>query len=199
MRKVMEYRGYKIIASDLNGRPQAQIYRNKQIVTQERFEAETFDPVIQKAKSWIDQNVQKDAQNRRAPHIATANKYAEYLRAGSLRDHERAMLLAHSKAQVLTATELAAAAGWDTYSSANYHYGTLGKSMNRALGLGTPVSDDGFEIWTMTLAGAADDDQTDPDVGHFRWMIHPELVEGMLLAGVIEQEPEWLRQLRDER
>lgn len=199
MRKVVEYRGYKVIASDLNGRPQAQFYRSKPIVTPERFEAETFDAVIQKAKTWIDNNIEQDALNRRAAHIATPEKYAEYLGAEGLKDYERAMLLAHAKAQILTATELAAAAGQPSYSFANSFYGKLGKSMSSALGLETPIRDDGSEIWTMALAGAADDDQVDPDVGHFRWAIHLELVEGMVRAGVIEQEPEWLRQLRDER
>jgi hypothetical protein len=129
----------------------------------------TLVPLIQKSKSWIDESFHKDARNRRAPHIATTGKYAEYLSAGSLKDHERAMLLAHAKSQVLTATELAAAAGWDSYSSTNFHYGTLGKSMSRALGLDTPICDDGSEIWTRALASAADDDQEDPDVGQFRW------------------------------
>lgn len=198
MRNVVEYRSYKIIASDLNGQPQALIYQNKQIVTQERLEAKTLDLVIQKAKSWVDQKVRKDAQNQRAPHIAAADKYAEYLRARNLKKHERAMLLAHAKAQVLTATELASAASWDRYSSANAHYGLLGKKMSRALGLDSPTRDDGTEIWTMALAGAADDDYDGQEADNFRWIIHPELVEGMLLAGVIEQEPEWMRQLRAE-
>jgi hypothetical protein len=177
--------GYHIIAAKVGGAPKGQVYTGKDRVGGIRFEAETLDEVVSQAKQWIDARLESDRSQQRAPHVATPTRYAEFLRAEKLGDHERAMLIAHARASVLTATQLSEAAGWDSGAGpANIHYGALGRRAATLLGLELEQNGDGSPVYTTALASGAGD-QADPDNPHYQWVIHPELVEGMKLAGII--------------
>ncbi|WP_417477900.1 hypothetical protein [Maricaulis sp.] len=179
------YRGYRIIAALVSGEPKGQVYAGKDRVGGIRFEAESIDEVVAQAKSWIDARLGAARQAQRAPNIATAERYAEFLTSEKLGDHERAMLIAHANAEVLTATELSKAAGWDSGSgAANIHYGYLGRRVATLLGLELAVRADGSPIFTTALAAGAKQN-ADSDDNNFRWAIHPELVAGMKIAGLI--------------
>jgi hypothetical protein len=35
-------------------------------------------------------------------------------------------------------------------------------------------------------------EESESESGHFQWSIHPELVKGLVISGVLDAEPEWL-------
>ena len=184
------YRGYSIIAAEVKGTPSAQIFSGKRPIGK-RFEGDNVEQVLAKAKGWIDDKMIADNSKQRAPHIATVERYLEFLNVENLGDHEIAMLKAHTAARVLTATELANAAGWDSFSSANAHYGFLGRKAASFLGLELPKHSDGSPAFTFALAESAGEGGL-PETGNFQWAIHPELAKAVVSAGILNSEPAWL-------
>jgi hypothetical protein len=92
-----------------------------------------------------------------------------------------AMLAAHLNApdHVLTATQLAQAAGYDDYVVTNSQYGQLGRALADELDWQPPTRKDGNPIWTLTLATSADDvarDEGDETAEHWRWKLRAEIV-----------------------
>lgn len=192
MQQVKEdYRGYTIIAAVLKASPAAQIYSGKTRIGGIRFEGDSLDEVVAEARSWIDGKLGADAEKQRAAHIATTERYREFLNVEKLGDHEVAMLVAHARARVLTAGELANAAGWDSFSSANAHYGFLGRKAAAFLGLELPTHSDGSPAFTYALAESAGEGGQ-AETGNFQWAIHPELAKAVVDAGLLNAEPDWM-------
>ena len=62
--------------------------------------------------------------------------------------------------------------------SANVHYGKLGRQVAEFLDLEPPTDAQRKEpVWTCVLA-AGDNEHKDAS-GHFRWKMHPELVDAL--------------------
>lgn len=83
---------------------------------------------------------------------------------------------------LMTATELARAAGWTDYSAANLHYGNLGYELSRELGWTPPKREDGTPVWTMVLAV----EPNGPDVAgkliettDFQWKLRPQVIDAL--------------------
>lgn len=107
-----------------------------------------------------------------------------------------AMLRAHLAAPelLISATRLAAAAGYTGYSGANLHYGLLGQRVADEIGFDPPRRDDGTEVWTCAIArdpgaghetGHAPDPalRSDVDSGHFEWQLRPQVAEALRSLG----------------
>jgi hypothetical protein len=92
--------------------------------------------------------------------------------------HHRKMLRAMFNApdHILTATGLAASAGYSSHASANEKFGKLARMIAEDLDYQPPCRPDGTPIWTMTLATGADAGEGDND-GMWRWKMRPEVVE----------------------
>jgi hypothetical protein len=67
--------------------------------------------------------------------VPTAAEYVEALKDISLSEGQRKMLRYHYRAhnRTVTYTELAEAAGYDSYGAANLHYGKLGAALGERL------------------------------------------------------------------
>jgi len=93
------------------------------------------------------------------------------------------MLKAHLRAanHIMTARELADAAGYNGYSAANMWYGKLGKNLAEELEWEPPTEKGNKEpTWTFALAEGADDDgSASSDEGHWRWKLRREVVEAL--------------------
>lgn len=92
-----------------------------------------------------------------------------------------AMFTAHLNApnHILTATQLAQAAGYDDYGVANSQYGLLGRALAEELDWEPQKRKDGNPIWTLTLATDADGEAREEGeeiTGHWRWRLRPEIV-----------------------
>jgi hypothetical protein len=92
---------------------------------------------------------------------------------GGLPDSYLRMLRAHYDApdRTITATSLAAAAGFKTWSSANLHYGTLGRMLGERIWF-QPWSAASGPVWTMIIASAADRTANE---GHWQWRMRPQV------------------------
>lgn len=176
----LNYRGHHIVAALIKGKPAAQIYVGKAIATRERFEGSTVEEAVDLARAWIDAQRSEVIQSRRSPRIGTADEYATYFAANPPEGTRRAMLVAHAAApdMTLSAGQLAAAADWADFTTANLHYGLLGKEVAEALELELPQHSDGSVVATAALAGSADPDWRPID-GAFRWRMHEEVAEAL--------------------
>ncbi len=160
-REDKKYRGYRIIANAAG----AAIYAdNKQL---RKFEAKSIEDALHQAEVWIDGRYESRIKDRRAKNIGTKQDYLDALNAIKLNAGQRKMLIAHKKApgRRLTAPQLASAAGWRSYSSANAHYGSVGKEVALYAGLQVKGTDD--QAWTTALASY--------DEATHEWEMHEEV------------------------
>jgi hypothetical protein len=174
----IEYRRFRVIASEIKGRPAAIAMQGGTRL----FEASatTIADAVAAIKAKIDNHFATQAKQRRKPHIATTAEYIAALRALSIGKHEHAMLRAHALARnrTLTAGELAKAAGYESYASANSHYGKLGRRVAGFLDLDPPTGGRTYhkQIWTFALA---EGDLKAAHQGLWRWKMHRELAAAL--------------------
>lgn len=186
-RRVVPYRGYEVIAAVRDGAPAAQVFLGRSLASKQRFTGSTVEEAIGHASAWIDAERKVSAAARRAGSYAgTVDEYVRCFSSHDMPDHARAMLKAHAEApgRTMTAGELAAAAGWQDYSSANLHYGMYGDSVAHYLELELPHrKSDGRRIGTYALAENADAALTSDD-GLFRWKMYDEVAEALRIVGI---------------
>ena len=100
-----------------------------------------------------------------------------------LSDSHVAMLKAHHRAsdQTLTATELAAAAGYSSYSATNLQYGNVGKYLYEALPTELSTRADGSLVYTSALATAGERTGAEE---HWRWKLRPQVAFAIETLGL---------------
>ena len=81
--------------------------------------------------------------------------------------------LFEAPAQTLTATAIAAAAGYARYTTAIERFSKLARSIAEDLGYEPETKVDGTAIWTTTLATQDDTGADDP--AQWRWKLRPEV------------------------
>lgn len=96
---------------------------------------------------------------------------------------QRSMLRAHFHApeQRITATQLADAAGYGSYSAANLQYGLLGAMLFAETPEDLPRRSNGTPI--MTCAIASGEDQRDGGEEHWVWKMRPHIEQGLRQLG----------------
>lgn len=119
-----------------------------------------------------------ELRSKRVNGIPTTQEFAEAFTRldADVGQHHWKMLRALYQApeQTLSATNLAKAAGWEDYSTANLHLGTLAEKVARHLTYEPPRRDNGTPIWTLVFADGAEAAAAD-GTGHFRWRLRPEV------------------------
>lgn len=181
------YRGHRIISAQMKNGVGAAIYLGKASATPLRFYNNTIETATDDARAWVDAKYQASASSRPSPNVALAQEYVDALNARPPKDYELAMLKAHGTHNVLTATQLANAAGYPSYSTANRLYGQLGREIADILHLQPDTRLDGTQIWTSILAFGSDADAvvTDENAEHFRWEIHANLKQALREMGIV--------------
>lgn len=190
----VEYRRHVIRSALVDKIWQARAFRNKAIAS-DTYSGESREEVVSAVKAAIDQKAAIEAANRDAHGVPDAAAFLRALRnLWPLPAHQLAMLKAHFEApeRILTATQLAAAAGWDDYSSANLHYGKLGFELAQELDWTPPKGADGNPTWTMALAdGVLESDEYSAEEqlerlaeamrnpGHFQWKMRPQVAAAL--------------------
>ncbi len=184
MTSSLEWRGYQIKAGLVGGKPAAQVYLGLKRATAERFTGASVEAAIEAAQSWIDARLAASFAARRAPYVATAAEYADYFTVHPVPERVRRMLAAHVQARQLTLRQLAAAAEWDSLEVASLHYGALAHDAADWIGLQVwrRPSDD-LPVFRRAFADEAGWDER----GELLIEIHPEVVEGLHLSGVLSR------------
>lgn len=177
----VQYRRHRIIAAFQKGKPSAFVYKAYKAEDEKihAVDGTTLNSVVEQAKSWIDELIGNMVSKRRKNYVPTKAEYLDALKSLSIAPHHRVMLSAHANApcHAMTATELANAAGYDSYESANAHYGKLGHQIAEFLEVTPPPSESRDEpVWTMVLADGVDDAKAGR---YWQWIMHPELVDAL--------------------
>lgn len=137
--------------------------------------------VVAALRTGLDAHEQR-ARDEVESRIPPAAAYATALLAlgRSLGGNRRSMLRALHAApeRTLTATQLAKAAGYPNYHSANLQFGLLGKALADKLGMILPLRADGTPVATMSLATGPG---AEVDTGDWPWTMRPEVVAAIAL------------------
>ena len=110
----------------------------------------------------------------RLSEIPSAADYRAALTAARPTTAQRRMLLAHADRVVMTANELAVAAGYASWRTVNMQYGRLGRRVAEILGLEVPVYDGDRPLWTAALA---EGDWSSG--GIWTWTAYPPLIDAV--------------------
>ena len=150
----------------------------------ETVTAPTRDSAVLVVKRQLDEAAAKQRTMRGADGFPTVDEVRAALPHLKCNKAQDAMLAAHIHApdHVLTATQLAQAAGYDDYVVANAQYGLLGRALAEELDWEPQKRKDGNPIWTLALATDADGKarETGEEIaGHWRWKLRPEIVAAL--------------------
>ncbi len=112
--------------------------------------------------------------------IPAAADYKKALSEIKINGGQKAMLKAHFNVhnRSITYTELATAAGYDGYKTANLHYGLLGKKLGEALGFTFWVHDDGSKFYSSAIGHG-----NPYTTGEFQLEMHHELAKAIADLG----------------
>lgn len=175
------YRQHTILAAWDKGKCKGRIWKDK--VNVHDTEGGDVPETLERLKKFIDEKMEAEA--RKAGSTPDEARVLEVLRTilPKLHDGQLAMLKAHyhAKDQTMTATELAHAAGYSSYSSANVHYGNVGKYLYELAPIELRKYKDGSPIYTFYLAEAA----TESDIkGDWKWKLRPEVSKAIVALGL---------------
>ena len=176
-----DYRQHTIVAALHEGKCNGRIRKDKVVVHD--TDGSDIQDVIARSKKFIDEKI--EVEDRRAGSTPDEIQVLEGLRTISLKLHDGqlAMLKAHyhAEGQVMTATELASAAGYASYSSANLHYGTIGKLLFELAPIELPTYKDGSPIYTFYLGEAATESEIEKN---WKWKLRPEVSKAIAALGL---------------
>ena len=175
-----DYRGYRLVATLKDGQFLGRVWKNKEAV----FDAvgRDLDDTVRQLKQFADEQIEVAAM------LAGDSPDEDRLTEAFSQIHERfsdgqlAMLKAHFNApnQIITATELAEAAGYKDYSAANLKYGEVGKMLYELAPIDLKKRD-GVPVYTYYLAQASEEDETEE---HFQWKLRPEVAGAIAKLGL---------------
>lgn len=184
------YRRKTIIARRTSDGWEARAFDNKKPASQVHVRP-TSDDAILAVKADLDREASDERGRRGEDGFPTKELVKQAFNRIRPSDGQLAMLTAHLNApdHILTATELAAAAGKDSYEYANSQYGRLARDLAEEMEY-TPTqtySSTGQPIWTYTLAtGVSDGAQIEPtdEYVEWRWKLRPQVVEALATLGI---------------
>lgn len=188
---------YEIKSGPLAGAWAANAIRHKTVVA--KAVGASREEAIAKVKVELDRLERHDLSERDtegAPLASVYEKALGHLLPGMPASY-LAMLRAHLAApdHLISATQLAEAAGYAGYEGANLHYGKLGQRVADEIGFVPPRREDGTEIWTCAIARDTSMDTEYPDTSmlealsrnmetlHFEWQMRPQVVQALRALG----------------
>lgn len=144
---------------------------------------ETEEAAVLAIKAFLDQRA-ADLRSRRRNGFPCADEIRAALPSVAINKAQEAMLLAHFNASdhILTATELAQAAGYEDYNVANRQYGQLAHDLAQELDWTPEEKTNGVTTWTFMLADDADKSaraESGVVPKQWRWQLRPEVVEAL--------------------
>ncbi|WP_349609004.1 hypothetical protein [Cupriavidus sp. DF5525] len=188
--KMPLYRGYQLVARATSTGAQCWAWYGGKPV--HKVLSDTIDGAIAAAKQAIDAALGP-------AEISGEVGFAAYKRAfetilPGLTTAQIRMLQAHFYApdQTLTATQLADAAGYSSYSAANIQYGNVGKALFEQHPVALPTRNDGSLIYTFALADdggsvrSAASAGSAEDEAHWRWKLLPAVAHALKALGVVK-------------
>ncbi|MBY2930705.1 hypothetical protein FIM10_18660 [Sphingomonadales bacterium 56] len=151
-------------------------------VASETVVGPTRDAAVLAVKEFLDERAAELRSKRGPDGYPSVEEVRDALEQIVIGRSQRTMLEAHLEApdRILTATQLAEAAGYDDYVVANSQYGGLGRALAEEMEWEPAERSDGLPIWTFALATDADHDARKRGIevtGHWRWQLRPQVAE----------------------
>ena len=148
------------------------------------FMGVTQDAAVLAVKAYLDEAAAALRVRRGASGFPCAEEIRAALPQVPMNKAQEAMLLAHLNApeHILTATELAQAAGYDDYAVTNRQYGQLAHDLACELDWTPEESTNGVPVCTFTLADDADKQARKDGLevtGQWRWRLRQEVVDAL--------------------
>lgn len=190
------YGRYEIKSGPLNGKWAANAFKGKTLIA--RGNGEARQEAIDHAKEQLDRLDQIQLSGRDSEGAPSAEVYQVAIVAiGELNEGYRAMLRAHLHApdHMMSATELAEAAGYANWSAANLHYGLLAAKVAGEIRFVPPSRADGTKMWTYAICRDPEADAKSPKAsstaglertiadGNFKWQMRPQVVQALRSLG----------------
>jgi hypothetical protein len=149
-----EYRGYRLVARRGPSGAKCWAWRNGQ--PDYKLEGVDIPDAVQKTRREIDSDLGVAARDGDAGDQAYTRALEAIL--PELSSGQVKMLQAHYHAwdRIISAAELAKAAGYLNHNGANLHYGNLGKALHEHHPVELPVRNNGTFIYTYALADSPD-------------------------------------------
>jgi len=176
-----DYRQYTILSAKHKGKFRGRVWKEKALLHE--TEGTSVENTLSELKQFVDAQLEGAAQS--AGSTPDESRVIAGLReiCSELSDGQLAMLKAHYHAdnQAITASELAAAAGYASYHPANLHYGNIGKLLYELAPVKLESYKDGTPIYTFYLATEltkSDDEQ------HWSWKLRPEVSNAIKALGL---------------
>jgi len=182
------YRGTALIARAYGGIYRGKAWRDGLEIAS--IEGASEDEVLTTLRLQVDEAFTIETTPESIEYPAEA-AYRTALSAISdnLTDKYRRMLQAHFVApeRTLTAKDLGAAAGYPNWTSANLHYGKIGRMLGEYLLFQPRERAAGGPIWTLLLASGADIETTE-DL--WQWQMREQVADALLGVGLIQPAPQ---------
>lgn len=183
------YRRKTIIALETDDGWEARAFDSNKPISKIHVQT-TSDDAIMAVKADLDHEAAEERGRRGEDGFPTADLVKQAFIRIRPSHGQMAMLMAHLNApdRILTATELAAAAGNDSYGYANLQYGLLARALAEEMEF-TPLevyASTGQPMWTYALAtGVSDGASVEPtdEYVEWRWKLRPQLVEALASLG----------------
>jgi hypothetical protein len=177
----IDYRRHTIKLMRVGEEWKARAFRGAKVATK-TVAAATRGAAILAAKQLLDERAAELRARRSPDDYPCVDEVREAFDAISIGKGALLMLEAHIAApdQILTATQLAEAAGYADYVVANSQYGGLGRALAEEMEWEPAERSDGSPVWTFALATDADFVARRAGVevtGHWRWQLRPEVSE----------------------
>lgn len=144
------------------------------------------------ALSWLKQREEKRRSMRTEAHIASSEEYAEaFGLSGFLSDYQKNYLIEHAKMGRVRITDVAEAVKGDLshqdapWAPVNAAYGKLGVKLRDRFGLTPKLRNDDSKIFISHLLSWDGDYK---EKSEFCCELLPEVLQGMVLAGLIDEE-----------
>jgi hypothetical protein len=133
------------------------------------------------------QRKEKSMNTHQEFSVPPASKYAEALKGLKISDIQRDMLRAHYEAhnRTINYTDVAAAGGSDSHSTANSHYGKLGRSLGEALNFNFIIAEKRGKPFYSSALGM--DNPYKPEGEEYQLVMHHELAKAIEQLGWFKQ------------
>lgn len=177
-----EYRKYKLVARLIQGSYKGRVYdpNGEQLGD---FDGKTHEELISTLRIFVDELINEKANSRTLAPVASEYVQAFQNIINDIPDSYLAMLKAHYIApdQTMTATQLAEAGNYKNWSSANLHYGLLGKRIYEEMPMKLEARADGTLIYTGALATEGMASQNEKE---WLWKLRPEVSDAIKHLGL---------------
>lgn len=180
-RKHETYRNHDLISAFFKGEFGGRVIQRGKTLLE--ISGGGIDENLVKLRAFVDQRMAELTASDAPPPKVEAYVAAFRHILPRLSEGHRAMLKAHFHApgRIITATQLARAAGYHGHGAANLQYGFVGRYLFEALPTPLESRKDGTPIYTMALATGVDRQGEEHE---WRWQMRPEVAAAVRLLGL---------------